>query len=185
MLKLLLPVVLVLASASARAVDCAAEYNKHLATDLSLPYAEFDQTPGKGMRPLADAGCAKEAADLIVAYIDQNKDTRKSLTWHVAQQRALQDARAEAVRYARLSLAATEDFDKEALRWNDYVLATIAFLEKDRSAFDRHVAQVAKAKDLYFGNAMNLRLLETLSRNFEKNYKDATADTATRPASNP
>lgn len=174
MLKYLLPVVLVLAHPAASAVDCAALYRQHLATDLTLSYTEFDQTLGKGMRPLADAGCAKEAADLIVAYIDQNKDQRSSLKWHVAQQRALQDARAEAVAYARLSLAPSEDFAQEPLRWNDYVLATIAFLEKDRKAFDHHAAQLAKGK-AYFGNAINAKLLDKLSSNFDKNYKDATA----------
>lgn len=90
MLKRLLPIALLLAHPLVLAVDCQALYRQHLATDLTLPYAEFDQTPGKGMRPLAGAGCAKEAADLIFAYIDKNQDKRSSLKWHVA----LQDARA-------------------------------------------------------------------------------------------
>ena len=171
-----IPAMLFLCHAPSYAVDCAKEYQRHLATDLTLPYEEFDQTLGKGMRPLANAGCAKEAADLIVAYIEKNQDKHNSLIWHVAQQRALADDRAEAIKYAKLSLLKTEDYEKNPLRWNDFVLATIAFLEKDRTSFDMHKAQVGKAKDAYFGNQLNFKLLEKLSSNFEKNYKDAAAE---------
>jgi hypothetical protein len=180
MLNYVLPIVLLLSHPLASALDCAAEYDKHLATDLTLTYTEFDQTLGKGMRPLANAGCNKEAADLIIAYIAKNNDTHNSLRWHVAQLRALQDARPEAIAYATLSLVPNENFEKEPLRWNDFVLATIAFLEKDRAAFDRHLAQLDKAKDLHVGNAMNAKLLEKLSRNFDKNYKEASAETASK-----
>lgn len=159
------------------AVDCSVEYERHLKTDLSLSYEEFDQTLGKGMRPLANAGCAKETADLIIAYIEKNNDKRNSLVWHVAQQRALQDDTVEAIKYARLAILKSEDFSKSPLRWNDFVLATIAFLEKDRGAFDLHKAQVDSAKETYFGNALNAKLLEKLSLNFGHNYKDAAAAT--------
>ena len=174
--KYFLPVVLFFLHFPSYAVDCAKEYKRHLETDLTLSYEEFDQTLGKGMRPLANAGCAKEAADLIVAYIEKNNDRHNSLIWHVAQQRALQDDRQDAIKYAKLALLKTEDYDKNPLRWNDFVLATIAFLEKDRHSFDRHKAQVEKAKDTYFGNSLNFKLLEKLSLNFEKNYKDAAAE---------
>ncbi|QNA89678.1 hypothetical protein G4G28_16540 [Massilia sp. Dwa41.01b] len=63
------------------------------------------------------------------------------------------------------------------MRWNAFVLATIAFLEKDRPSFDRHAQQVRDARDTYFGNALNAKLLDKLALNFEKNYKDAAAET--------
>lgn len=155
-------------------MDCQAEYRKRLQTDLELSYEEFDQTEGKGMRVLAYAGCAKEAADLVVAYIKKNDAKQSSLFWHVAQQRASDGDNAEAVIYARLSLAKEEDWSKRPLRWNDYVLATIAFLEKDKAKFLLHRERVAQGKDLYFGNAMNLKLLDGMLVNFEKSYRQAT-----------
>jgi hypothetical protein len=172
--KRFLAIILFLSAVPCYAIDCAEEYKRHLQNDLALSYDEFDQTLGKGMRPLANAGCAKEAADLIVAYIEKNNDKHNSLVWHVAQQRALQDDKEEAVKYAKMALLKTEDYNKNPLRWNDFVLATIAFLEKDRRSFDEHKAHLERAKDTYFGNALNFKLLEKLSQNFEKNYKDAT-----------
>lgn len=171
----LLMCILLSSSGVALAVDCAEEYKKHLETDLSLSYEEFDQTLGKGMRPLANAGCAKEAADLILVYIEKNKDTHLSLVWHVAQQRALQGAYADAIEYAKKSLLEKEDFSTQPLRWNDYVLATIAFMEKDRAKLAYHRDRVALGKDLFSGNALNLKLLDKLLNNIDLSYKDAAA----------
>ena len=160
----------------ANSIDCQAEYTKRLQTDLELSYKEFDQTEGKGMRVLAYAGCAKEAADLVVAYIKKNDAKESSLFWHVAQLRASSGDNAEAVRYARQSLAKEEDWSKRPFRWNDYVLATIAFLEKDKEKFLQHRESVAQGKDLHSGNAMNLKLLDGLLKNFEKDYQQATTE---------
>jgi hypothetical protein len=159
----------------AHAIDCAEEYRKHLATDLELSYEEFDQTLGKGMRPLANAGCAKETADLILAYIEKNSAKQNSLVWHVAQQRALQGDYADATKYANLSLMEKEDFSTEPLRWNDYVLATVAFMQKDKDKLRYHRDKVAEGKAEFFGNALNLKLLDKLLANFDLSYKDAAA----------
>ena len=64
---------------------------------------------------------------------------------------------------------------KSALRWNDYVLATIAFLERDRAALQRHRDRVAEGREAHFGNALNLRLLDALLRHFERDYRYATS----------
>lgn len=158
----------------AASVDCQAEYAKRLQTDLSLSYQEFDQTEGKGMRALAYVGCEKEAADLIVAYIKKNQATQISLSWHVAQLRASAGETTDAIQYARLSLIKAEDDAKKPMRWNDYVLATIAFLQKDKAAFLRHYEKVKQGKDLHAGNAMNLLLLDQLLQHFDQSYSQAT-----------
>lgn len=160
----------------ANTVDCQAKYQLHLKTDMTLTYQQFDQTENQGMRALAYAGCAKEAADLIVAYIKHNQAKEISLFWHVAQQRASEGNNAEAIVYAKQSLVAVEDWQKKPLRWNDYVLATIAFLEKDQTKFEQHRQVVLQAKDLHPGNAMNLQLLDKLKQHFKKSYQQATAD---------
>jgi hypothetical protein len=164
------------ACAQASAVDCQAELNKHLQNDLGLSYKEFDQTLGKGMRPLTHMGCSKEAADLILVYMQKNKDFTSSLTWHVAQQRALQGENVIAAQYARMSLKETEDFATQPLRWNDYVLATIAFLEHDLAKLKIHRNKVAEAKESFWGNEMNLKVLDKLVENFGKGYREATAE---------
>ena len=77
--------VFVLTGTHALADECGAMLRQHLATDMSLSYEEFDQTPGKGFRVLAIAGCNAEAASLIQAYIATNDAPQKSLRWHIAQ----------------------------------------------------------------------------------------------------
>lgn len=163
-------------SASAHAaVDCKALYQQHLKTDLQLPYAQFDQTEQQGFRPLAALQCDKEAADLIEAYIAKNNATQSSLRWHIAQMRAMSGDYPNAIRYANSVLHEHEDFQQNALRWNDYVKATIAFLERDRKALQYHRDQVAAAKAEHFGNELNAKLLDALLKYFERDYRYATS----------
>ena len=70
------------------AVDCDALYREHQASDLRLSYEQFDQTEGSGFRVLAAAGCPKQAADLIEAYVAHTGASEPSLRWHVAQLRS-------------------------------------------------------------------------------------------------
>ena len=153
--------------------DCEKLFQQHLETDLSLSYQEFDQTMGGGFRALAQAGCEKRAADLIEAYIEATGAEQSSLRWHIAQLRASHGDDAEAIRYARASLRENEDLSEHPLRWNDYVLATIAFLEKDREALIDHRDRVAEGVDEHRGNAMNLRLLDAMIENFDASYSEA------------
>lgn len=153
--------------------DCERLYQAHLESDLSLSYQEFDQTMGSGFRALSAQGCERHAADLIEAYIEFTGAEQSSLRWHIAQLRASHGDYAEAASYARASLREDEDFSEYPLRWNDYVLATVAFLEKDREALIKHRDRVAEGVDEHRGNAMNLRLLDALIEHFELSYSDA------------
>ncbi|HET9484738.1 MAG TPA: hypothetical protein VFO79_12335 [Xanthomonadales bacterium] len=155
--------------------DCAALLRAHLETDLALPYEAFDQAEGQGFRVLAAHRCHREAADLIERYIAANGAAERSLRWHAAQLRASSGETAAAIRHARSVLSESEDFAKQPLRWNDYVLATIAFLERDREALLRHRAAVAAGKDAHFGNALNLKLLDSLVKHYERDYAWATS----------
>lgn len=158
----------------AAAADCPVLLAQHRATDFKLSYQEFDQTMNSGFRVLAAAGCDKQAADLIEEYIRVTGATQNSLRWHVAQLRATQGDYAEAVKFARTCLNEKEDFSAHPLRWNDYVLATIAFLQHDRPALQQYRDRIAQGKD-YKGNAINLRLVDSLLRNFDQDYKYATS----------
>lgn len=170
-------VLLLMASLTAlpsAAADCPALLTEHRATDFKLSYQEFDQTMNSGFRVLAAAGCDKQAADLIEEYIRVTGATQNSLRWHVAQLRATQGDYAEAIKFARTCLNEKEDFSAHPLRWNDYVLATIAFLQHDRPALQQYRDRIAQGKD-YKGNAINLRLVDSLLRNFDQDYKYATS----------
>lgn len=161
------------AGAASAEVDCQQLYREHLESDLTLSYEAFDQTMGSGFRELSAQGCEREAADLIEAYIEATGAEQNSLRWHIAQLRASHGDYEQAVRYARSSLIENEDLSARPLRWNDYVLATIAFLEEDREALQRHRDRVAEGVDEHRGNAMNLRLLDALIEHFEASYAEA------------
>jgi len=174
--RLIFASLLVFFSTVTNAINCKVEYKKHLLTDLELTYEEFDQTMGSGMRVLANAGCHKETADLIEAYMQKNKVTKNSMRRHIAQLRAMDNDYPKAIINAKKTLLASEDFSKRSLRWNDYVLATIAFLEGNKEILIAHRNEVAKGKDDHLGNKLNLKLLDGLVRNFGKSYSYATSN---------
>lgn len=155
---------------------CGALLERQQSAALQLDYTAFDQTPGSGFRVLAEADCPREAADLIEAYLQRPDATQSSLRWHLAQMRAEAGQTDAAVRAARQSLRAEAAADA-AFRWNDYVHATIAFLQKDRPTFDQHHRQVTAAAERHPGNAMNGRLLDALGRHFDASYREAVRAT--------
>lgn len=160
---------------AAAAPDCQALFDEHLKTDLDLSYQAFDQTEDGGFRLLAQAGCNREAADLIEVYVARHGATERSLRWHIAQLRATGGEYKRALVAARSVLDKDEDLETNPLRWNDYVLATIAFLEHDKAALIRHRDEVAEGADEFWGNALNLKLLDSLIRNFDRDYAYATS----------
>ncbi|WP_257388476.1 hypothetical protein [Tahibacter caeni] len=162
---------LLLLPLTSAATDCAELYGQHRLGDLDLPVELFDQTEGRGFRVLAAAGCVREAGDLLEAWAARRDTVPRSVHWHIAQMRAEHDDRPAAIAAARRALDAQEAADA-AFKWNDYVLATVAFLERDRGAFDRHRDAVAAASG-QGGNALNLVLLDKLGRHFDRDYLQA------------
>ena len=162
---------LLLASAT---TDCGALLSAQREAALKLDYEAFDQTEGSGFRVLAGAGCPREAADLIEAYLQSSGTKESSVTWHLAQMRAEAGQTPAAIAAARKVIRADEPEDAD-FKWNDYVHAMIAFLEKDRAAFDRHLARVRGAADRHYGNDLNARLLERIGRHFDMSYAEALA----------
>lgn len=172
--KSLLVLVFLWVSPLSWALDCDAEYAAHQTSDMALSYEEFDQSEGRGFRALAGRGCYQQAADLIQDYIQHTQAKQPSLRWHIAQLRASAGQYEAAVVYARRSLLAEEDFSDNPLRWNDYVLATIAFLEHDMEGLIEHRDAVAEGIAEAKGNEVNLRLLDALIQNFDQDYATAT-----------
>ena len=165
---------LLILSLSVKAQNCQQLFQQHLKTDMTLPYKEFDQTMGKGFRAMVNNQCDKEVADLIEKYIEVNHAKQSSLRWHIAQSRAHAGDYKAAIKWSKTVLKDKEDFNQQPLRWNDYVLATIAFLQHDKKSLIEHRDNVAKSKDKYFGNALNLKYLDSLIKYFDKSYKYAS-----------
>lgn len=153
--------------------DCQALLEQHLESDMDLSYQEFDQTMGSGFRLLSAQGCHSESADLIERYIEVNSAEQNSLRWHIAQARAMAGENSEAIRYARTTLLDEEDFSERALRWNDYVLATIAFLEGNRDKLLSHRERIAEGVGEHPGNELNLRLIDALVDHSGTDYSEA------------
>jgi len=150
-------------------------YQQHLQTDLSLSYKEFDQTMGQGFRSMLKDGlnCHKEVAQLIEKYIEVNNATESSLRWHVAQSWAHAGDYDKAINWSKTVLLEKEDFTERALRWNDFVLANIAFFEKDKQKLIQQRNNVAAAKEEHFGNQLNSKFLDSLIKHFGKPYNYA------------
>jgi hypothetical protein len=168
-----------LLAASADAVDCDQLLQDTSATSVTLDYQAFDQTPGQGFRVLAEAGCPSQGADLIERYIEHTGATQNSLRWHVAQLRGEAGQTAAAHAAAMASLRADEAADA-AFRWNAHVRAYLAFLDRDRGAFDTALAELDAHAQAHQGNAMNAGFWRRLAPHFELGYAGAVKAAMTR-----
>jgi hypothetical protein len=165
--------IVVFASLSAHAADCPALLKQHLATDLTLAYDTFDQDDHQGWRVLEDAGCDAEAATLIAAYAAQQAHPHPVLAWHRAQMLARSGRTAEAIEATRQTLRPPHSDDDSGFDWNDYASATIAFLQGDKPALQKHRDLLAAAASKSEFNQPNLRSTDRLLRCFGQPYKIA------------
>jgi hypothetical protein len=136
---------------------------------LKLTLREFDQDPKGGWRVLENEKCFSEAAKLILFYIDGTKSQHSQLWFHAGQLLASAGEYPAAVREFKKSLMPA-DANSGLMVWNDYVLGTIAFLQRDRQALMRRRDALAARK---IANDLNLKVLNQLLERFEKSYDDA------------
>jgi hypothetical protein len=162
----------VFAQTPAAAPDCATMLEQAQRLARSQTYEQFDQAEDTGFRLLARAGCFIEAAALIEAYAAQRGGHAEILQWHAAQMLAKAGRYEAAVGKARLALLKQ---DHASFRWNDYVLGTIAFLEHDKPALERHRDRVAAAAATHPENLANLRILDRLIERFDEPYAIAVS----------
>ncbi len=157
-------------SVGASAADCKQLLNKVGPNAMQLGVAEFDESEVKGWRALQDQKCYAEAAQLIEYFALRYDSDYRRLKWHLAQMHALAGNPTVAIAAARLSISPVQaqmhpDFD-----WNDYVLATVAFLQKDRATFDIHRAALKVIAPKNPLNAANVAFVDRLSQCFDKPY---------------
>jgi tRNA A-37 threonylcarbamoyl transferase component Bud32 len=141
-----------------------------------LSWHQFDQTPGRYWRELADGRRFKEAAELIELYLSLHPELEEgvqrlnggNLHFHAAQCWAFAKDYERAQKH--LSEAKHDGPDGDLL-WNDYVTGTAAFLRGDRPALlaSREKLQ-AKGAAI---NQPNLLVLDRLIAHFGQSYFDA------------
>lgn len=152
--------------------ECPAVFTAVAQEALALDYHEFDQTPGSGFRVLAEAGCPRQAADLIETYIEVNRATENSLVWHLAQMRGEAGQIDEAISAAERARNPAPD-PAEPFQWNAHVDAYLAILRQDRAAFDQALNLLLDHADAHPGNRMNGEMWQRLAPHFEAGYASA------------
>ena len=164
--------ILFFSALTARA-ECDSLLMNGLSNDLKLTYEEFDQTPGHGWRTLEAQKCYSEAATLLEQYIISNNANQTSLKWHLLQMYAFSDEREKALEIVSDTLLTSEQQGSSPFLWNDYVLATAGFLEKDFAKLKFHRDNLAKYGKGFKPNEINLATLDRLIENFDKTYRMA------------
>lgn len=173
-MKAILLVIALYSAQGAAQVDCEAALVEHLENDLSLSYEAFDQTMGEGWRQLSNKGCHLESARLIERYsVENDVEGHSALNWHRFQMLAYAAEHEAALELVDRILLSEEQQAEHALRWNDYVLGNVAFLEQDMEALRYHREQVAAGVDDHPGNELNLNVLDRLIEGFDQSYHRA------------
>lgn len=151
-------------------IDCAKKYDDLAPVAIKLPYWEFDQTE-QGWRGLGN--CYAQQAQLLKRYAKRQEYEQRNVRWHLAQALALQGEDGAAAEQAVLAVNPDEATQSPGFSWNTYVLATAAFLRKDRRAFDVQHEAHRRATEASPRNALNLKVLDGLAACFDKPYREA------------
>ncbi len=181
-LGIFMPAVMILSLLSAAEnPDCS--YDRTMM--ISLSQNEFDQDMVGGWRKLANAGCKREAADLIAAWIKANKSTSTTVHWHEGQMRASIGQNAAAI--ALFEKARKSESEDAGWGWNHYVDGSIAFLKGDKAALMASRNQLSLLPELESAKSMidingnpakidwpmNLDVLDRLISCWGKSYNEA------------
>lgn len=138
---------------------------------VKMDFYDFDQSE-KGWRLLAAKACYSQAALVQVRYRKVNFDRmlaweRRTSSWHIGQMYAFDSNYSKAIDFFKKSKK-HEDDRGSGFRWNDYVNASIAFLEKNRKKLSYYRESLYKGSSPY--NRMNLRVVDSFLRCFDSPY---------------
>ncbi|HXV78081.1 MAG TPA: hypothetical protein VD788_17355 [Candidatus Polarisedimenticolaceae bacterium] len=148
------------------------------ARQLALDWEAFDQGP-KGFRAFVSEQryCPRETGELIESYLDAHPgltvQQRYVSEFHAGQQFAGANDTSRALAHFYRGFNPHEDPAGRG-KWNAYVRATIAFLEKDRETLEASYRVLDRQRDNPM-NAINLRLVEGFRRAFDGTYGEAVA----------
>lgn len=159
-----------LAQAADPAPSCKQRYEELTPLVMRMPYREFDQSEA-GWRKLSD--CPAEAASLLKRYLARTEYEARNLRWHLSQTLAMAGDTAAAITAAEQSRDPPDVERSTQFRWNVYVDGTLAFLRRDRTAFDKQREALRNAAVAHPENLSNLAVLDRLATCFERPYKQA------------
>jgi hypothetical protein len=164
------------------AADCQALLKQRTSADMQLPLSQFDQSKTEGWRALSLEGCHQEAAVLIERYLEREEGRMRILHFHLAQMHAKSGEYEKAIPQALASLNPREAEQHPRFHWNDYVLATVAFLRHDRASFELSLNNLRQAATIdNTANANNLAVLESMGACFDRPYEEAYGSCKAKP----
>lgn len=139
---------------------------------MGLDYDAFDQDLQGGWRPFPDEGCVVGTAKLIDRYHERHEDElqpyqARILRWHAGQLYGLADDVEKARRRFKASYN-PEEPEQPDFPWNDYVSASIAFLDGDMDKLRHHRERIAASP-----SKGNLEVVDRLIAGFGKSYRVA------------
>ncbi|MBX3709642.1 MAG: hypothetical protein KIT56_01715 [Gammaproteobacteria bacterium] len=142
---------------------------------LSMSYDAFDQTEN-GWRQYAKLGCYHEMGVLIDKYVVLNKTRLANwqtigVTWHAGQMYSFNNEYGIAKIRFEQSINPNEP-ENTPILWNDYVYATIAFLNNDMLKLKLHRDRIANGP-VFNGKKSNLDVVDNLIRYFRQPYSTA------------
>jgi hypothetical protein len=151
---------------------------------LNLSWEDFDQLSANpvSFRALANHGCKREAAELVLYYLAHaeglNESQRRLSRFHAGQLLAEVGDNARARALIR-SAHWPEQPSDASLDWNSYVAGVVAFLEGDRAALAaaRERLEIAGPS-----NAVDAGILMRMESCFEKGYADIWTHECASPA---
>ena len=146
-----------------------------LPENLELDYDTFDQQTGQGWRKIAEEGKYREAAELIDVYEREKEGLENwqkiTLRFHAGQLYAFANMYELAITRFKSSLYEKEP-PNHPVRWNAYVNATIAFLEKDKEKLMECREEIAKGPK-FKGKIPNLEVVDKFIKYFDEPYSVA------------
>lgn len=142
---------------------------------LSMDYDSLDQSE-TGWRKYAKLACYDEMGVLIDKYLDKNRNILSDwqvigVTWHAGQMYAFGNDYEMAEHRFIHSINPSEP-DNTPILWNDYVYATIAFLNKDLTELKFRRNKIADGPILN-GKKPNLDVVDNLILYFGQPYSVA------------
>ncbi|HAT9215901.1 TPA: hypothetical protein JBC15_13270 [Legionella pneumophila subsp. pneumophila] len=142
---------------------------------LSMSYDNFDQAED-GWRRYAKLDCYHEIAILIDKYLEQNTNALLDwqvlgVTWHAGQLYAFNNEYELAKIRFEHSINQNEPENSPVL-WNDYVYATIAFLNNDMFKLSLYRDKIADGPSVN-GKKPNLDVVDNLIQYFGQPYSEA------------
>lgn len=140
---------------------------------LGLSLEAFDQQRDSGFRAVANLRCFAAAATLVDEYVQQHRSQLSPrqiglLRWHAGQLYAYA-GNSSVARARMLDAIDLEEPEPPFFPWNDYVRATIAFIDGNRDLLLQHRERIAATV-----SKGNLNIVDKLIECFGRPYLEAS-----------